>query len=88
MVQNYLFILGPNFKVPKTYEKQLYNHITVVLCKKFLGKAPLVVKMTRFSTTNFGKFLKPIVRQHDEKWLILGLNFKGKKHTKYDSDVG
>ena len=30
---------------------------------------PLVVKMTRFSTAHFGKFLKLREGQHGEQWL-------------------
>ena len=36
-----------------------------------------------FSTAHFSKFLELIVGQHSEKWLILRLNSKVQKHTKY-----
>ena len=40
--------LGETLKLPKTYGKQLCDHITVVLCKKSLEKTPNIWKMRRF----------------------------------------
>ena len=40
--------LGQTLKLPKTYTKQLCDHITVVLCKKSLEKTPNIWKMRRF----------------------------------------
>ena len=63
------------------------NSITIpqfLYAKSGLEKvAAHVVKMTRFSTAHFSKYLKLIVWQHSEKWLILRLNNKVQKHTKY-----
>ena len=75
-------MLADKLEAAKNIQK-LYNHTTALLCKKWLGNASHAVKMTRFSTAHFGKFLKLIVGQHDEKWLILLLNNKLQKHTKY-----
>ena len=40
--------LGETLKLPKTYRKQLCDHITVVLCKKSLEKTPNIWKIRRF----------------------------------------
>ena len=40
-------ILGLKIKVPKTYEKRLYNHIRVILCKKLLEETPTIPKLRR-----------------------------------------
>ena len=40
--------LGQKLKLPKTYEKPLYKHITVPLCKKRLQKTVNIRKMRAF----------------------------------------
>ena len=40
--------LGQKLKMPKTCEKQFYNNITVVLCKKPLEKTPNIGEMSDF----------------------------------------
>ena len=40
--------LGQTLKLPKTYRKQLCDHITVLLCKKSLEKKPNIWKIRRF----------------------------------------
>ena len=40
--------LGPKFKFEKTWEKQFFNHIRVVLCKKQLEKTPNIREIRRF----------------------------------------
>ena len=41
--------LGPKLKMPKTCDKRLYKHITLVLCKKRLQKTANIRKMRPFS---------------------------------------
>ena len=45
--------------------KLIYSRSPVPLCKKWLENA--VIKMTRFLTAHFSKFLKLLVGQHGEK---------------------
>ena len=40
--------LGQKLKMPKRCEKRLYDHITVVICKKPLQKTPNIEKMEAF----------------------------------------
>ena len=40
--------LGQKLKMPKTCEKQFYNHIRVVVCKKRLQKTPNIRKLRAF----------------------------------------
>ena len=48
-LQNGHFGLKLKLKLPKTREKQLYNHITVVSFEKQLEKEAIIRKMTSFS---------------------------------------
>ena len=63
--------------MPKTNEKGLYNHIRVALCEKMLEKTIKFKKKENiFKIDKNSHFLKTLVMQNDQKWLILAVNFK------------
>ena len=40
--------LGQKIKLPKTYQKRVYKHIILILCKKPLEKTPNIREMGQF----------------------------------------
>ena len=68
-----MVILGQEINLPKTFEKRFYKHITDLLCKKRLQKAPNIREIRRF--WNLQKW--PLCKKYSLcKMVILGQKIK------------
>ena len=82
-------ILGRTFKVQKTLEKQLHNHINFFYAKKKPLKRRYFKIDTIWRSGKNGHFARATVGQNGERWPILGRTrvnkANNKKHSKNTS---